>query len=83
MPFYKQSGVHTFHFADLDKKDDIRIAKLNKGDLALFDTANSFCSEGPLKVKADSTGKSSLTHESDATVRVTFRLTHSDWVPSH
>lgn len=69
MAFEKQSGVHTFHFANLNKKDDISIAELNKGDLALFGAANSFCSEGPLKVKADSAGKSWLTHESGATVR--------------
>ena len=55
----KQSKVPTFHFADMDKKNDVSIAKLNESDLSLFDAANSFQSKRPLKVKADGTA---ITH---------------------
>lgn len=41
MPLDGGSDVHTFHFADMDEKNDVGIAKLNKGDLSLFDTISS------------------------------------------
>jgi len=55
MPSSKQSEVRTFHFADMDKKNDISIAQLNKSDFSLFGATNSFKSKGPLKVKANGT----------------------------
>lgn len=51
----KQPEVPTFHFADMDKKNDVSIAKLNESDLSLFDATNSFQSKRPLKVKANGT----------------------------
>jgi hypothetical protein len=42
MPSSKQSEVRTFHFADMDKKNDVSIAKLNESDLSLFGAADSF-----------------------------------------
>lgn len=37
----KKTASHTFHFADLNEKDDIRVTKLNEGNLSLFDATNS------------------------------------------
>jgi hypothetical protein len=77
----KQSEERTFHFADMDEKNDVGIAKLNESDLSLFGAANSFESKRPLKVKANGTV---TTYESDAIVRVSScGLTHSNYVPSH
>ena len=81
MPSTKQSEVHTFHFADMDKKNDVSIAKLNESDLSLFGATNSFRYKRPLKVKANGTV---ITYKSDAMVRAsTYGLTRSDFVPSH
>jgi hypothetical protein len=42
IPSSKHSEARTFHFADMDEKNDVSIAKLNEGDLPLFDATNSF-----------------------------------------
>ena len=41
MPSSKQSEGRTFHFADMDKKNNVGIAKLNESDLSLFNATNS------------------------------------------
>jgi hypothetical protein len=45
----------TVHLTDLNQKNDVHIAKLNKGDLSLFHTTNSSWCERPLKVKSNGT----------------------------
>lgn len=56
----KKTGSHTFHFANLNKKDDVRVTKLNEGDLSLFDATNSTRSKRPFEVKAN--GTAYITH---------------------
>jgi len=41
MPREKKKASHTFHFADLDEKNDVRVTKLNEGDRSLFGATNS------------------------------------------
>jgi hypothetical protein len=46
-----KSDARTFHFTDMNEKNDVGVAKLNKRDLSLFATTNPLRSKRPFEVK--------------------------------